>query len=757
MKRLKKLLKICLIIASVIVLIGGLAWVSITRDAKLNQDLLAGKTSNFAVFDLNEDKIEFNGDSYVGYDELPKNLINAFISVEDKRFFEHNGIDFRRIISASISNVKNLSLGEGASTITQQLIKNTHLTQDKTFSRKLKEIKLAVELENQLSKEKILELYLNKIYFGNGYYGVKSASRGYFNKDLSELSLKECAVLAGIIKNPSRYSPAKSMESANERANLVLKLMRDQNMITKSEYEAEIESSILLFNEFHNNIGLSYVDSAIYEASKILKIEESDIANGNYKIYTYYSPSAQESLAKNISQRTKNAAYSSYGMITDNEKCGVIAYYNTAPYFNAYTLKRSPGSLIKPFVSYVPSLYYKNMLPVSLISNKETSFGSYSPKNYNDYYSESVTLREALSKSYNVPSVILMNEIGIKECVEIARSFGLNVPNKDESLALALGGMSYGLSAVELSEAYSTLSRLGKRKNLTFIRRIEDGFGRVLYEDRRNDTTVCDEESAFLVNSMLETATKSGTARRLGNLPFSIFAKTGTVASSNVNYNDGAYSVAYNKRHTSLIWLGNVEDVPEKGVPSSITGAGTPTEINREILLALYMDQEYPTKYDVPEELIELYYDSDALYSDGVITPVTDKTKNIGIDYFRKSALPDHVIDVLNYNIDDYSVSVLEKGIEISFKSEKYTNYRIEKSNLSGSEIIFDELGNGKNIVILDENIKYGEYISYTITPYIRNFYGEYVYGRSQTKTVIIEDNFYNDSDDFNDYFEPES
>jgi len=359
MKTFKKILKISIVITLLLCVALVLFWISATSGVELNRDLLVSKNAPFSIYDA-EDNVIFNQSAdYVKYESIPRPLIDSFIAVEDKRFFDHNGIDLVRIVGAGIKNLKNMSFSEGASTITQQLIKNTHLSSEKTITRKLQEIKLAIEAENELTKEEILESYLNKIYFGNGYYGIVEASKGYFNKELNELSIKECACLAGIVKNPSKYSPTKNLTMAENRANLVLSLMKDQDMISSEVYNSEITSSIILNNDFYNNNVLSYTDSVLQEAENVLRVDQDEIANGNYKIYTYYSPSTQDALYASIENQIGDAAYSNYGIVVDTTSCGIIAYTNSTPYFNAYTLRRSPGSVIKPFIAYLPALVYK--------------------------------------------------------------------------------------------------------------------------------------------------------------------------------------------------------------------------------------------------------------------------------------------------------------------------------------------------------------------------------------------------------------
>ncbi len=328
----------------------------VTKDITLELEKLSQKPS-LTVLDNDNGIITEGG--YVAYDEIPSDLINAFVAVEDKRFFKHKGIDVKRMFGAAIANVKNGSVRQGASTITQQLIKNTHLTSEKSIDRKLKEIKLALMLERKLSKEEILERYLNVIYFGNGIYGVKDACRSFFGKELNELTLDECAAIAGVVKSPLNYSPMINAENSKKRRDLILRLMKEENYISENEYNSYIKKELVVADMKNADISKIYLSNALYEASRILGISEQNLVRSNYKIATYYQKEEQQYLKSSVNGIVSDLKNfddnNALCILTDNETAGIKAIYSDKT-VNIFTLRRQAGSTIKPLAVYLPAL-----------------------------------------------------------------------------------------------------------------------------------------------------------------------------------------------------------------------------------------------------------------------------------------------------------------------------------------------------------------------------------------------------------------
>jgi len=347
MKWLKKLLLLFTTGFLTCILGFGIYYVAVTHSVKLNPDKLLMPETQVLAYDKNGKLLpcagSFEHRVTVNIDELPSYLPAAFINTEDKRFYKHNGFDLVGICRATLKNAKSRSFQEGASTISQQLIKNTHLTLDKTINRKLKEFKLTKQLENQYSKREILETYLNTIYFGHSCYGIENAASFYFNKSARELDVAESALLAGLVKAPNHYSPFKNPEKAYARRKVVLQLMKEQGSIDECTYKNAIDAPLPI--TFSKNSNKSYLHFALQEMDEIL--ENRDVLpHGKIEIYTHYSPSIQDSLNERSTAFDSDKTF----IIVNNETHGIEGYYSTVS-----NIKRSPGSLIKPLLVYAPA------------------------------------------------------------------------------------------------------------------------------------------------------------------------------------------------------------------------------------------------------------------------------------------------------------------------------------------------------------------------------------------------------------------
>ncbi len=322
-KKIAKIVVLVLLIMLIFIIVGvGFYAFFATKDTKLDKNALESKNEQIVqIKDVNLKNMEYNFrlKEFVPYEKINPYTIYAFVSLEDKRFFTHNGLDYKRIIGASINNLKAGYYKEGGSTITQQLAKNVFLSSEKSIDRKLKEAKLSLEIENNYSKEEIITIYLNTIYFGHSIYGVKQASNRLFNKEPMDLSISESAILAGIVQNPLKNSPLNSVDNAISRRNLVLKLMLDQNYIDESEYNHAINETFEkpTIKEQENKQNIPYIQVVISECAKILGISEKDVITKGYEIHTYYDKNKQEIL---------NSAYFSKDLCVDNaEKMFLLA------------------------------------------------------------------------------------------------------------------------------------------------------------------------------------------------------------------------------------------------------------------------------------------------------------------------------------------------------------------------------------------------------------------------------------------------
>ena len=454
MKKFIKWLLIITLIAVSVTLIGvGLYISSIYVNAKntdINEEVLTSSTLSLNIYDSTNKPIKESNavnHAYASIDSLQPYTINAFISIEDKTFYEHNGINPKRIVKAGINNIKSHSLKEGASTITQQLIKNTQLTNEKTYSRKIKEIALAQKIEKMYDKNKILEYYLNVIYFGNNCYGIESAANYYFSKSANNLTLNESCTLAGMIKSPAQYSPLKNVEKCQNRRNIVLKEMQKDGKISTEEYTISKDKKIeLKLNKDKINKLNSYSESAINEAEKILGIPARQIALSGYKIYTYQDEEKQNALEEAI--KSQNVNCDSAGIVIDNEKCAISAYIGDS-IFKVLDAKRQPGSCLKPVLVYSPALNEDIIYPCSQILDEKITIADYSPKNVGNVYRGYVSAREALSKSINIPAVKVLSYVGIDKSKVYAEQMGINFDEKDDNfLAVPVFAQVFSISVI---------------------------------------------------------------------------------------------------------------------------------------------------------------------------------------------------------------------------------------------------------------------------------------------------------------------
>ena len=354
----------------VLVLAAFIYYFGVTAGVRLDATRLSEDKAQVCVYDKDGEKIDLPAlKQTASFSALPDYLPNAFVAVEDKRFYSHRGFDYRRIVKAAMKNITSFSFREGASTLSQQLIKNTHLSGEKTIKRKLKEMKLTRILEKNYSKNEILSLYLNSIYFGHSAFGVEEAAAYYFGKSAEVLDAAESAMLAALVKSPNNYSPFRAPEKCLKRRNFVLSLMRDQGFLDDSSYQAAIKKSLPEAPSETNECGKSYLSRVFEEVSEIYPYEK---ALGNLKIYTYFDRNLQTRL-ENVKA---NSDFSS--IVLDNRTHGVKACYSTI----GSNIKRLPASLMKPLAVYAPALEENVVTPATPVLDEKTDFGGYSPNNY---------------------------------------------------------------------------------------------------------------------------------------------------------------------------------------------------------------------------------------------------------------------------------------------------------------------------------------------------------------------------------------
>lgn len=720
MKKFIKVFFIVLLILVLSALIGlGFYISSVYVSAKsinIDQEAMTTPVQNIQVYD-NENRLikEDNSlsKSYAKVNTLSQDTINAFISIEDKEFYNHKGINYKRVAKAMLNNIKSGKLKEGASTITQQLVKNTLLTSEKTFDRKIKEMALAQKIESMLTKEQILELYLNAIYFGNNCYGIESASNYYFSKPAKELEVQEAAMLAGMIKSPAQYSPIKNPSQCLKRRNLVLSEMEKDGLITSEKYNYLTSKKLELnLNDQKKNRLNSYSQASIDEAEDILGIPAQQIALQGYKIYTYQNEEKQMALENAISGQ--NLTCDSAGIVINNANHSVEAYVGDS-IFKVLDAKRSPGSCIKPILVYSPALNEDIIYPCTQLLDEKTVISDYAPKNVGGTYHGYVSAREALAKSINIPAVKVLSYVGIDKAKAYASDMGIEFDEQDNSYTLALGGMTYGVNILQLAGAYSTFANLGVYAQPKFVSFITDKNDKLVYINNSDEKQVLREDCAYMITDMLVSSTKNGTAKRLSSLNKQIASKTGTVGKSGSKENLDAWNVSYTQDTTCAVWLGNLDNTS-----ISYAGGNQPTEIVKSFFIQIDDDSTFEIPSSIVEKEIdvtELNENHRIVLANGYI-PERYTQKEI----FSRFNLPKDVSTKFT-DIDKPTFKSIVEGNKayINFEAKDYLTYTFstdgkvvkQVSDKSGAQEIIIELNGQKQTLEV-------EYF-YTLSPEIKN------------------------------------
>lgn len=516
--------------------------------------------------------------TFVEYNKISPNVKNAVISTEDRTFWTNPGFSIKGMARAALGLVVHGGqISGGGSTLTQQLAKNALLTQRQTISRKIEELFFAIEITHVYSKKDILTMYLNKAYFGNGVWGVQDASKKYFGKNASQLTVSEGAALAAILRNPSKYNPIDHLNYSLSRRNLVLDLMVSNNKLSKKQAKIAQAQGLVLRDTYHNQDGYRYpyfFDAVVDEAISRYGLKEEDVMNKGLRIYTTLNQNYQQQLQEKFRQDWLFPQGSSDG--TKTQGASVVMDPNTGAvraviggrgehvfrgYNRATQMKRQPGSSIKPIVSYAPALqqgYHYD----SQLSNKLQRFGKngYQPHNVDNGYSDKIPMYVALAQSKNVPAVWLLDRIGVSKGVQSANNFGIKVPKEDQNLALALGGLSTGVSPLQMARAYSAFANKGNLPdNSYFITKITDASGNVIGENHdMGKHRVISESTAREMTTMLLGVFAGGTGSSAQPAGYRVAGKTGSTEVPN-SYGFGTkdqWIVGYTPDVVVATWVG---------------------------------------------------------------------------------------------------------------------------------------------------------------------------------------------------------
>lgn len=519
----------------------------------------------------------------VKINQIPKDLQNAFVAVEDARFYDHMGIDPRGILRAAWANLTDRTVAEGGSTITQQLAKNAYLTQERTLKRKIQEMFLALQLERQYTKQEILELYLNQIYFGQGAYGVQAAAQTYFGKNVEDLTLNECAVLAGIPKSPNYYSPTNNLAAAQERKATVLDQMEKYNYINASTARKTKNEKIDLAKpkQKTNTEPASYFID--YVTQRLIDKYGADaVYKDGLKIYTTIDMDMQAAAEKAMQnlptyRSDDNGIQQPQGaLVAIDPQTGYIKAMvggrGTDQFNRATMAERQPGSAFKPFV-FAAALESK-FTPSTVIEDSPITVGDWSPQNYERTFSGRVSLRKVAEQSLNVPTVRIAQKIGIDKPIYYAQEMGISTfvldgPQNDRNLATALGGLTKGVTPLELTSAYGTFANKGVHVEPVAIIKVLDRNGKVIDQASPAKRSVMSEASAAELTSMLQGVIAHGTGTG-ANIGRPAAGKTGTTS----DYRD-AWFVGYTPTLVTGVWIGCDDNAELRGM----TGGNLPATI----------------------------------------------------------------------------------------------------------------------------------------------------------------------------------
>lgn len=590
----KHLTQILLLFILVVVLVTILYFAWLASRANV-QSLKQGLSQPTVVYDKDgkvASLVTTNRTQGVNIAQLPKYVPNAVVAIEDQRFYQHGGFDIQGMARAFFGNLLAGHITAGGSTITQQLAKNALLSPQQTYRRKAEELFLAVKLEKVYTKDEILQMYLNQVYFGSGAWGIGNASKRYFNQDIKDVDISEAAMLAGLLHAPDYLDPYKNYDEAMKRRDVVLAKMKELGMITSSEYNTAVNEKIQLHNGGGSYVQRQYpyyVDAVLNEAINRYGLTQDEILTRGYRIYTEMDQNLQAGLEK-VYQTSYlfprgrgNEIVQSGSVLMDPSSGGVRALvggrgdYIFRGFNRATQLEAQPGSSIKPLAVYTPALE-KGYTYSSELVDQPISFGNYTPENFSKTFQGSVPMYKALEESLNVPTVWLLNQIGLNTGLDSLKRFGIPFNKADENLAIALGGMSKGVSPLQMAEAYSTFPNGGKRADSHLITKIVGPTGNIIVEHHATVTKVTSKSVTDKMTSMLLNVVESGTAARTYIPGVQIAGKTG---STQLPYPDltgtkDQWMVGYTPNLVGATWIGYDQTDREHYLPGSSTNVVVP-------------------------------------------------------------------------------------------------------------------------------------------------------------------------------------
>lgn len=570
--------KIILLAGLVVILVTSIYLFTLAKSANVGA-LKKGLEESTVIYDKNNEeagKLFGQKGTFITLDKVSPSIQEALISTEDRSFMTHHGYDVKGLFRAVVGKASfgKIGGGGGGSTITQQLAKNAYLTQDPTMTRKARELFLAIEIEKKYDKQQILEMYLNNSYFGNGVWGVEDAAHKYFGVSASEVTAGEAATLVGMLKGPGIYNPLDYIDNAVNRRNTVLQLMVNNGKLSQgaADEQAQIDMRTLLNDNYSDQNSdyryPYYFDAVIDEAVNTYGLNEEDLLNKGYKIYTALDQNYQVAMQQTYGNdalfppNAEDGAMVQSGSVTLDPKTGgvqaVVGGRGEHVYrgFNFATqTKRSPGSSLKPISVYTPALE-SGMKPNSILEDKPQSY--YPAENYSRTNSGEVTMYQALGESLNLPAVWTLHKIGLDKGFEKTEKFGVPLAKEDKYYGLALGGLKTGVSPLTMANAYSPFANGGVQSEAHLITKIIDATGAVI-EDNTNAKSkqLITKETADQMTSMLLGVFSSGTGVNADPAGYVMAGKTGTTETNfDTDKTNDQWVVGYTPDVVIATWLG---------------------------------------------------------------------------------------------------------------------------------------------------------------------------------------------------------
>lgn len=656
-RRRLNIVRLVIVLIAASVFVGGVAAFgmvvySLSDIPEFNVETLQPNNATL-IYDKNGDlvtEIGLENRIPISIHDVPPHVKKAFLAAEDNSFYQHHGVDFRGIAR---SVWLNLTTGSrvGGSTLTQQLVKNTFLTQDKVLKRKIQELFLAIQVERHYTKDEIFEMYLNWNYFGEGAFGIRAAANTYFGKDVQDLTIEEAAMLAGLLQAPSAYSPYYDYDAALQRRNTVLGMMARFDHISAEEAEAAKQKPIELSDTTPQERAYAYPYFVDYVTDQLVaEFGEARVFQEGLQVYTTLDPKIQQAaeaaFANNnnfpASNRDENNILQPQGAAvfldphTGHIKAivGGREHIQRRQWNRATRERRQPGSAFKPVIAYGPAIEYLGMAPATIFDDVPIKYSNWEPKNYDDTFRGLITMRTAVALSVNIPAVKALEYVTPSRGVDFAQKLGISSLEDDRhNLAIALGGLTHGVTPLELAGAYGAFANLGVYIEPTAITLVKDARGKVISEPVPEQTRVMKATTAYLITDMLRSVVTSGTGTgaQMGQRP--VAGKTGTT-----DNRENIWFAGYTPELVGVVWIGN--DDQTKSLPRGSYGGVWGARIWREVMTKAL--EGVPVRnFPTPGGLQTATVDSKSGLLPGPLTPAEHQISDI----FAKGTVPTEMDD----------------------------------------------------------------------------------------------------------------